>query len=224
LSDWNSIGVRGFRVNVESSSTGIDYDALNKIMNKTAHRVKEFNWKCQLYVARETWDREYHHQPTNQPIKNHLADNTADINETIHDLPIAVIADHQGGMKGLSGLPANITSVTEQPGFKTLMSLAKSGKVFIKISAFYRSSTSATPGYDDLEPLVKVFAEEVPQQLIWGSDWPHTESANRTEENKYIPRKFRDIDNEAVLRNIRKWVKPEVWQSMMVDTPARIYS
>jgi predicted TIM-barrel fold metal-dependent hydrolase len=62
-------------------------------------------------------------------------------------------------MKGLSGLPANITSVTEQPGFKTLMSLAKSGKVFIKISAFYRSSTSTTPGYDDLEPLVKVFAE-----------------------------------------------------------------
>ena len=127
-------------------------------------------------------------------------------------------------MKGLSSLPANTTSVTSQPGFAALMSLAKAGKVFIKISAFYRSSTSSTPGYDDLEPLIKVFAEEVPQQLIWGSDWPHTESANRTEENKYIPRNFRDVDNEAVLRNLRKWVGDGVWQSMMVDTPARIYT
>jgi predicted TIM-barrel fold metal-dependent hydrolase len=61
LSGWDEIGVRGFRVNVESSATGIDYEELKRAMNETAHRVKKFdNWKCQLYVARETWDRKYH--------------------------------------------------------------------------------------------------------------------------------------------------------------------
>jgi predicted TIM-barrel fold metal-dependent hydrolase len=125
-------------------------------------------------------------------------------------------------MKGLSALPPN-TTVTEQPGFKTLLSLAKTGKVFIKISGFYRSSNMTTGGYDDLEPLIKAFAKEVPQQLIWGSDWPHTSSANRTEENKYVPSKFRDVDNEAVLRNVRSWVGPQVWRSMMVDVPAKVY-
>jgi predicted TIM-barrel fold metal-dependent hydrolase len=64
LSGWDEIGVRGFRVNVESSAAGIDYEELKRTMNETAHRVKKFdNWKCQLYVARETWDREYHRQP-----------------------------------------------------------------------------------------------------------------------------------------------------------------
>lgn len=126
-------------------------------------------------------------------------------------------------MKGTSALPSN-TTVTEQPGYKSLISLAKSGKLYIKVSAFYRSSKLIQGGYDDLELLVKAFAEEVPDQLIWASDWPHTgSSANRSEENKYIPEPFRDVDNVAVLKNIRKWVSADVWEKMMIKTPGEVY-
>lgn len=76
-----------------------------------------------------------------------------DIADTIRNLPIKFIADHQGGMKGLSALPVNVTDVTGQTGFAELMGLAKTGQLFIKVSGFYRSSKLTTGGYDDLESL-----------------------------------------------------------------------
>lgn len=127
-------------------------------------------------------------------------------------------------MKGLSALPANVTDVSRQTGFAELMSLAKTGQLFIKISGFYRSSKLTTGGYDDLEPLIKAFAKEVPDQLIWGSDWPHTGSgADRTEANKDVPEQFRVVDDAAVLKNIRKWVGRDVWYKMTVTTPAKVF-
>lgn len=56
-------------------------------------------------------------------------------------------------MKGLSALPVNVTDVTRQTDFAELMSLAKTGQLFIKVSGFYRSSKLTTGGYDDLESL-----------------------------------------------------------------------
>lgn len=148
----------------------------------------------------------------------------ADIYDTINDLPLEVIADHLGGMKGYSLLPQNVSSITEQPGFKSLMALAKAGKVYIKVSALYRSSKLAEGGYPDLEFLVKEFAKQVPDRLIWASDWPHTgSSANRTEANRYIPQKFQTIDDVAVLKNIREWVGLDVWRLMTVETPMKVY-
>lgn len=127
-------------------------------------------------------------------------------------------------MRGTSALSAGIDKVQEQPGFASFLNLAKRGKVFIKLSGFYRSSKLTTGGYDDLEPLIRIFASEVPGQLIWGSDWPHTQSAaNRSEETKYEPEDFRKVDDVAVLKNIRRWVGPRVWWMMMVETPRRLF-
>lgn len=157
-------------------------------------------------------------------VEPHNSLSPIDIADTMRELPIKFIADHQGGMKGLSALPANVTDVTRQTGFAELMSLAKTGQLFIKVSGFYRSSKLNTGGYDDLEPLIKAFAQEVPDQLIWGSDWPHTGSgANRTEANKDVPEQFRVVDDAAVLKNIRKWVGRDVWYKMMVTTPAKVF-
>lgn len=140
----------------------------------------------------------------------------------VHELPLPVIADHQGGMAGLSALPNGTADCTAQPGFSSLLSLAKSGKVFVKVSGFYRSSELTTGGYDDLEPLIRYFAREIPQQLIWGSDWPHTGS-NRSQATRLVPEPFREVDDEAVLRNIKDWVGPELWYNMTVVTPAKLY-
>jgi predicted TIM-barrel fold metal-dependent hydrolase len=134
---------------------------------------------------------------------------------------LQVIADHQGGMKGTSQLPANM-SVTAQPGYASLVSLAKAGKVWIKVSALYRAS-SLKAGYGDVEPLIKALAKEVPQQLIWASDWPHTSGLNRTEANRYVQEGFRDVDDGAIIENIKKWVGEELWRRMTVETPAKVY-
>jgi predicted TIM-barrel fold metal-dependent hydrolase len=221
LAQWDELGVRGFRINSESTAGGIDYDTLNSRINNSATRVKAYeNWMCQLYISGADWDRESKFTPS---LIGSQIDVSSDIYDTVNELPISIIADHQGGMKGTTALPANVTSVTEQPGFQSLLALAKAGKVYIKISAFYRSSKLTSGGYDDMEPLIKKFAEEVPERLIWASDWPHTSGLNRTEANRYVSEPFRIIDDAAVLRNIRKWVSPDVWTKMMVETPGKIY-
>ncbi|KAF2011983.1 hypothetical protein BU24DRAFT_412526 [Aaosphaeria arxii CBS 175.79] len=204
LQEWDDLGVRGFRINTEAAGNGTDYEHLRQKIINTAERVKSRdNWKCQLFISGDSWD--------------YLAN-------TLRHLPVKIIADHQGGMKGMTALPANITSVTEQPGYASMISLAKSGRVYIKISGLYRSSKLTTGGYGDLEPLIKAFVEEVPGQLLWGSDWPHTGSgANRTEETKYIPEKFRDVDDIAVLKNLRTWMERNEWERMMIETAGKVY-
>lgn len=109
-------------------------------------------------------------------------------------------------MKNTSALGPGV-NVTSQPGYQSLIALAKTVRLYIKISGFYRSSKLTTGGYDDLEPLIKAFVKEMPHQLIWGSDWPHTGSGNnRTEATKFLPEEFRMVDDVAVLQNIRRWV------------------
>jgi predicted TIM-barrel fold metal-dependent hydrolase len=73
----------------------------------------------------------------------------------------------------------------DDPGFRYLLSVASTGRVWVKLSGAYRSvksaSTHAGNGHDtngtDLgtrlaAPLLKAFT---PERLVWGSDWPHTE-------------------------------------------------
>lgn len=126
-------------------------------------------------------------------------------------------------MKGRTDLPAGSSTVT-QPGFNSLMRLAKSGKVFIKTSAGYRSSKLIEGGYDDLEELIKTFAREIPDQLLWGSDWPHTGSSkDRPSRGIEVIEPLRKVDNEAVLRNLRRWMGKEAWIKMMVENPRRMF-
>jgi len=102
--------------------------------------------------------------------------------------------------------------------------LAKQSRLFIKISGLYRVSTRSESHFDDTQPIIQTLAREVPNQLIWGSDWPHTgDGSNRLNRDINVKEPFRAIDNEAMLWNIRSWVTDEAWQSMLMDNPGRIF-
>jgi hypothetical protein len=59
LETWNALGVRGFRINLESSGAGVNYTAVAQTIVNTANRVKKYaHWKCQLYVSGNAWDCE----------------------------------------------------------------------------------------------------------------------------------------------------------------------
>ncbi|KKY28164.1 putative transcriptional family amidohydrolase family protein [Diplodia seriata] len=222
LHEMNALGVRGIRINTQGADSEEAAKELRRNITAAVERVKGFNnWKCQLLVSGVSWDCE-HPAPGCDTAACLAYQVPPDIHDVVRDLPIPVIADHQGGMGGLTKLANGSADVTAQPGFSSLLALAKRGKVFVKISALYRSSKLTEGGYDDVEQLVRAFAQEVPQQLVWGSDWPHTGS-NRSEATKYVPEPFRKVDDEAVSKNIRKWVGPEVWHQMTVVTPGEIY-
>lgn len=154
----------------------------------------------------------------------HCINRYLDMAEVIKDLGVRVIADHLGGLKGTSCLPTG-TDILTQPGFATLLSLAKSHHVVIKISGLYRLSNSVATTYADLEPLVKQFVRAVPEQLIWASDFPHTgKGEDRKGRGVDVPESFQIIDDVRILKLLRSRVPAQVWQDIMVTNPERIYA
>ena len=132
-----------------------------------------------------------------------------------------------GGVLGRSKLPPEFQeSPLSQPGFSSLTSLAKQGRVIVKISGFYRCSTDSASTYSDMNPIIESLARDVPDQLVWGSDWPHTGDGAARLKNPDINVKegFRSIDNLGILRSLRDWVGSEqVWEELMRDNSARFY-
>ncbi len=58
-----------------------------------------------------------------------------------------------------------------------LVELLQSGRLWVKLSAPYRTSREAPPAHADMTPLVHALVDANPDRLLWGSDWPHTELA-----------------------------------------------
>lgn len=128
-------------------------------------------------------------------------------------------------MRGASKLPSDLQSTpTSQPGFKSLLSLAKQSRAVVKISGLYRMSSHVAAIYSDLQPILETFAQEIPEQLIWGSDWPHTgEGSNRMERKLEVKEPFRIVDNPAILAKLYNWMGSDVYRRMLVDNPRRLY-
>jgi predicted TIM-barrel fold metal-dependent hydrolase len=86
-----------------------------------------------------------------------------DIAQELRSLPVPVVIDHMGGFDADAGV--------EAPGFRALLALLESGKVWVKLCA-YRNLLNAS----DWEA-GRVFQQKMvaanPERLVWGSDWPH---------------------------------------------------
>lgn len=146
--------------------------------------------------------------------------------EHILHLPVNVIADHLGGMLGPSKLPVELQSVpTSQPGFESLLLLAKQSRVCVKISGLYRMSNETSSTYQDLQPIIQAFAQEIPGQIIWGSDWPHTGDGHARAKNSLaVKEPFRKIDNIAILEKLHNWMGSDVYGKMLEKNPERLYA
>jgi len=153
---------------------------------------------------------------------------TTELYSTIHELPVTVIADHNGGLLGPSKLEGDVKQdPTGQPGFSALIRLAKDAKVLIKISGLYRSSVETATNFADMGFIIRELASQVPDSLIWGSDWPHTgEGKDRlSQKDLSVLEPFRTIDNAALLAHIREWVGTEEnWNKMLVSNPQRAFA
>ena len=145
--------------------------------------------------------------------------------DCIRTLPVPVIADHLGGTMGASKLPLQLQeNPLSQPGFNSLLSLASQSRVLVKVSGLYRVSSLSTSLFSDTKSVIQALAHHIPNQLIWGSDWPHTgDGSNRLERNLNVKEPFRLVDNHAILQNIRDWVGDEVWRMMLKDNPFRAF-
>ena len=152
-------------------------------LEEMAARVHAFGWHVQLQLdGRELDDR--------LPM--------------LRRLPCDPVIDHTG--KFLEPVEP------DHPGFRALLSLVETGRVWVKLSAPYETSRDGPPHYMDVGRLARELIRAAPERMGWASNWPH-------------PSKQPDPPDDAMLLGtIRHWVRDEaVLRRILVDNPVQLY-
>ncbi len=195
LDDMAAAGVRGVRLNMETTTSGeLDASAVRAILDRVAEQIRGLGWHVQIYT----------HPSIIAALKDYLA-----------QLPFAMVFDHFGGAKAALG--------PSQAGFDALLSLVKSGRAYVKISGSYRISRKR-PDFGDVASLAQALVAANADRIVWGSDWPHTNSGfGRAHGLAELAPPF-PIDDGLLLSQLPKWVTdPTIRKKILVDNPAQLY-
>ena len=191
LDEMDRAGIRGVRINLGTTGQN-DPVVARQRLRAALEQIKGRDWHIQMYMK--------------------LALIT-DLSEQIDAAPAPIVFDHFGGAQGALGV--------EQPGFNTLLSLIRSGKVYVKISGAYRASTQG-PNYADVAPLAHALIAANPKQILWGSDWPHPQTVARSKPTDISP--LLPIDDGRLLNLLALWVPDAALRkTILVDNPAKLY-
>jgi len=159
---------------------------------KALERVKGRNWHVQMYTNLAT---------------------IAAMRDLLAVSPVPVVFDHFGGARAELG--------PQQPGFAELLGLVRSGRAYVKISGAYRSSKLA-PDYADVVPLAQALIAANPERIVWGTDWPHPNSASGRKATELTP--LLQIDDGRLLNQLPVWAPDTATRrKILVDNPARLY-
>jgi predicted TIM-barrel fold metal-dependent hydrolase len=189
LDDMAAVGVRGVRLNLESAGD-TDAVAAKKALNAIAEQLRGRDWHIQF--------------DTRLSVITALKDDIA-------ALPFPVIFSHFGRARAALG--------PSQPGFDDLLALVKSGRVYVKISAPYRTSDKS-PDFPDAAPLAQALVAANADRVVWGSNWPHP---GRSPTPSAIARPYPNDDGH-VLNLLPKWVPDSaIRKKILVDNPAQLY-
>jgi predicted TIM-barrel fold metal-dependent hydrolase len=119
-------------------------------------------------------------------------------------LPAPVVLAHFAGCRLGPG--------ADEASLAALLRILERPDRFVKISAPYHQARSP---WAEMAPLARELARRAPQQLVWGSDWPHVAIAPPDE----MP------VTEALFDAFCEWLPdPELRRTILVDTPGRLYA
>ena len=121
----------------------------------------------------------------------------------LKDWKLPIVLDHFGSAKAAQG--------TAAPGFQALRKFLAEGRIWVKISGAYRASKQY-PDYADARPLHEALLAANPDQLLWGTDWPHPRLATDMPDTGHLLDLFNAWTPDAALR-----------RKILVDNPARLY-
>ncbi len=130
-------------------------------------------------------------------------ENFPDFDRIAAEFPSVMVIDHMGR--------PDVAKDTNAPGFQALLRALKTGRVWSKLSAPYRTSRAAIP-YNDLNPFAQALVAAAPNQLVFGTDWPHVMMEG-------------EMPNTGTLvQQLAVWVPDEATRNkILVDNPARLY-
>jgi predicted TIM-barrel fold metal-dependent hydrolase len=193
----DAMGQAGVRgIRLNLATAGIGDPAVGRQqLLKAIERVRRRNWHVQLN--------------TNLAM-------IAVMSDLVTAASVPIVFDHFGGAEGRLG--------PRQPGFAELLELVRSGHAYVKISGAYRSSTLA-PDYLDVAPLARALIAANPDRVLWGTDWPHPDSATVPGRPPTRVTPFLPIDDGRLLNQLPVWAPdPIVLKKILVDNPVRLYA
>jgi 2-pyrone-4,6-dicarboxylate lactonase len=184
LADLNLTGVRGIRVNISpirQPEAGLAASMLPRI-GRLAKICGELGWHLDFLTP--GWL-------------------VSELMPTLRELPVAFSVAHMGLFPAKDG--------PEQPGFRELLGLVGDGsrRCWVKLTGIYRFST--VTDFADVKPIAQALMDQVPDQLIWGSDFPHLS--------------FHDRVGTIQLYNLLGEWAPDrgMRQRILADNPARLF-
>lgn len=120
------------------------------------------------------------------------------------DMPLTVVIDHLGR--------PDVTKGVDHPDFQRFRKLVKENDhIWVKVTCPERL-TVAGPPYDDVVEFGKAIVEDIPDRVIWGTDWPHPNMKS------HVP-----DDGKLVDHIQRIAVTKEQQQALLIDNPTRLY-
>jgi predicted TIM-barrel fold metal-dependent hydrolase len=195
-SDLDAMNRAGFRGIRINLSTVVHSDAslARRRFQASIDRVKSRNLHIQMYVSLAV---------------------LSGIKDLVATSPVPVVFDHFGGTKAAQGL--------QQPGFADLVELVRSGRAYVKISGAYQASIQA-PDYPDVVLFAKALIAANPDRILWGTDWPHPNSATPEGHPTTEVTPLFQIDDGLLLNQLALWAPDaEIRKKILVDNPARLY-
>lgn len=121
----------------------------------------------------------------------------------IRDIPVKVMVDHNAR--------PTVADNLGQPGFATMLKLADTGRVAVKISGYAKYTRTPYP-FEDCWPYVRaIIGAYTPEHCVWASDWPFLRAAERQDYGPLVALAARFFPNEADRRKV-------FW-----DTPKRLF-
>lgn len=121
----------------------------------------------------------------------------------IAEIPVRVLVDHCGRPTPSAGIG--------QAGFRSMLALAETGRVHVKLSGYAKFSEARYP-FHDTEPFVRAIVGAFGlERCMWASDWPYLRANDRQDYGpllKLVERLFPQAEERRVL----------LW-----DTPRRLF-
>lgn len=193
LADMDAAGVRGIRLNLETSGIA-DPSVGSQRVRAALDRLRGSRWHIQMNTRLSMIDG---------------------IRDQVAGAPVRFVFDHFGGAQATLGL--------DQPGFRSLVELVRSGSAYVKISGAYRSSTQA-PTFPDVTPFAKALIAANPQRILWGTDWPHPDSAIVAGRKNTDIAPLLQIDDGALCNQLPVWAPDAALRTrILVRNAAELY-
>lgn len=184
LARWHAAGARGVRINISpirQPEAGLA-DALKPKIVRTTDICRDLGWHVDFLLP--GWL-------------------ISELMPTLRALPVEFSVAHMGLFPAKKG--------ATQPEFREFLSLAGDGskRCWVKLTGIYRFSEN--PTFADVAPFAEALIATMPDQLIWGSDFPHLS--------------FHDKVGTIQLYNkLAEWAPDAAMRKrILADNPARLF-